>query len=277
MLDLPCARPTSSFQASSAVLCIKGCTATRVGWDVDGTDDDRIGEISLMKDLTKTMEITMRDMDLDDPDAVPDMAKAEAAAQAHASAHAEAEAGVTHPETPPAYDPTTAPPNIPHEKTNSTHDSAAYEKMSGAAYDSPPKAPYVLGDEKMEPGYTPSTSAASTPTNPGGIPYRPALTNMNDEEARAEALAAESAEKKGGKKGLTKEQREELAAYERERREIREKRVETLMKNLIDKVSVLTEVDRPKDVAGDFEEKIKFEVENLKMESFGIEILHCEF
>lgn len=60
-----------------------------------------------------------------------------------------------------------------------------------------------------------------------------------------------------------------------ERRRIREERIETLSKKLVDRISVWTETDKGPDVTIAFREKMRLEVENLKMESFGIEILHA--
>lgn len=80
-------------------------------------------------------------------------------------------------------------------------------------------------------------------------------------------------EKKKG--GLTKEQREELAAYEMERKKVRDERVNTLAEKLVRRISVWTESDKGADVTASFKEQMKLEVENLKMESFGLEILHA--
>jgi hypothetical protein len=77
------------------------------------------------------------------------------------------------------------------------------------------------------------------------------------------------------KAGLTKEQREELAAYELERKKIREERIASLSKKLTDRISVWTETDKATDVTAAFKQKIQLEIENLKMESFGLEILHA--
>ena len=49
----------------------------------------------------------------------------------------------------------------------------------------------------------------------------------------------------------------------------------TLSRKLIDKISVWTETDKGAAVTESFREKMRLEVENLKMESFGIEILHA--
>jgi len=77
------------------------------------------------------------------------------------------------------------------------------------------------------------------------------------------------------KAGLTKEQREELAAYELERKKIRDERVANLAKKLVDRISLWTETDKASDVTAAFKQKINLEIENLKMESFGLEILHA--
>ena len=102
--------------------------------------------------------------------------------------------------------------------------------------------------------------------------------DKSEEEARMDAagLTAEEKElrKKEKRKGLTKEQREELAAYEAERKRIRDERVDTLAKKLLDRISIWTETDKGKDVTKAFQEKTRLECEALKMESFGLEILH---
>ena len=81
--------------------------------------------------------------------------------------------------------------------------------------------------------------------------------------------------RKQKKTGLSKEQREQLAAYELERKKIREERVDMLAKKLLDRISIWTEGDKKADVTKAFQDKIQLEVENLKMESFGLEILHA--
>jgi hypothetical protein len=104
--------------------------------------------------------------------------------------------------------------------------------------------------------------------------------DKSEEQARMEAEGMTDAEKELREKqkkkaGLTKEQREELAAYEMERKKIRDERVANLAKKLIDRISVWTETDKATDVTAAFKEKIHLEIENLKMESFGLEILHA--
>lgn len=115
---------------------------------------------------------------------------------------------------------------------------------------------------------------------PKGIPTRLALMERSEEEARLATAGVSQEEKdlraKERKKGgLSREQREELLAYEQERRRIRDERVATLAKKLTDRLSVWTETDRGSDVTKAFQSKTQLEVENLKMESFGLEILHA--
>lgn len=100
------------------------------------------------------------------------------------------------------------------------------------------------------------------------------------EEAQMEAVGMSAAEKdlrtKEKKKGgLTKEQRAELQAYELERMKVREERISTLAKKLEERISVWTESDRSKETTHAFEMKCKYEAENLKMESFGVELLQA--
>jgi len=129
------------------------------------------------------------------------------------------------------------------------------------------------------------TSSASTANpysqdRPKGISTKLALMERSEEEARQTTAGVSQEEKdlraKERKKGgLSREQREELMAYEQERKRVRDERVATLAKKLTDRVSVWTETDRGADVTRSFRAKTQLEVENLKMESFGLEILHA--
>jgi curved DNA-binding protein CbpA len=225
---------------------------------------DWIGEISLMKDLTKTMEISMREME-----------EEEAAAKAEGSASASTPTAQIHETGTKTAEPSAASPPKAAEDTT----TAAPSVPSSAE---PPK-PFV---ETAEPAAaaaqpTPPASGASTP-RPGGrqIPLRPAIMDKSEEDARLEAAGVTDAEKELREKqkkkgGLTKEQREELAAYEQERKKIRDERVATLAKKLVDRISVWTETDKGSDVTAAFKEKTRLEIENLKMESFGLEIMHA--
>ncbi|KAG5519782.1 hypothetical protein PMAC_000055 [Pneumocystis sp. 'macacae'] len=82
-------------------------------------------------------------------------------------------------------------------------------------------------------------------------------------------------EKHCKKKGLTKEQQAELLAFEKERAITREKRVENLANKLLDRLNIWTESSKDEATTRAFQEKIKYEAENLKMESFGVELLNA--
>jgi hypothetical protein len=233
----------------------------------------RIGEISLMKDLTKTMEISQREME------------EEAAAQAEAE-KVEAEknpAAATAGTTPP---PATTDTAAPSAAAQAKEAEAAAERAGAQPADAPPvyaEAPPVYAENVAESSTAPRAasppSRTSTPKSQG-IPIRAAIMDKSEEDARMEAQGMTDAEKELREKqkkkaGLTKEQREELAAYEMERKKIRDERVANLAKKLVDRISVWTETDKATDVTAAFKEKIHLEIENLKMESFGLEILHA--
>ncbi|KAH7221484.1 X-domain of DnaJ-containing-domain-containing protein [Fusarium oxysporum] len=238
---------------------------------------DWIGEISLMKDLTATMDITMQEE--------------EEAAAAEAAAAAQAEEDF---------------PGTEDAKKESLkeQEQKAEEKVAAAAEHQagPPPPPYAaasVNDDKETKPASPAAPAAGlsadTPqrtdaTSPAPssssrsrtqIPLRPALMDKShedllDAEANKGELTEEELKHKEKKKGgLTKEQREQLAAYEKERAKIRQERVDTLARKLLDRLSVWTETDKGPDVTKAFQEKMRLEVENLKMESFGIDILHA--
>ena len=231
---------------------------------------DWIGEISLMKDLTATMDITMAAAEEEE----------EAAAAAAAAAEAEAAGQSKEGEFPGTEDAIkeslkTAEGAAPAASSSDKKPAPAVvvedEKTAGHAA-APAPAPYP---KSPSPG---PGSGASTPL--GGrtqIPIRPALMDRpSDDAAHDDSVAQDGKRKdKKSKAGLSKEQKEQLAAYEKERALIREQRVATLSQKLLDRLSVWTETDKGKDVTVAFQEKTRLEVEELKMESFGLDILHA--
>ncbi|KAF5988207.1 hypothetical protein FBULB1_1552 [Fusarium bulbicola] len=238
---------------------------------------DWIGEISLMKDLTATMDITMQEE--------------EEAAAAEAAAAAQAEEDFPGTED--------AKKESLKEQEQKAEEKAAAAAEHQAGPPPPPYAAASVTDDKETKPASPAAPAASlsadTPqrtdaTSPAPssssrsrtqIPLRPALMDKShedllDAEANKGELTEEELKHKEKKKGgLTKEQREQLAAYEKERAKIRQERVDTLSRKLLDRLSVWTETDKGSDVTKAFQEKMRLEVENLKMESFGIDILHA--
>jgi hypothetical protein len=198
-----------------------------------------IGEISLMKDLTKTMEI---------------MKEAEDEEETEPAADGDAEAAA-----PASGESADKPPVVATEPGTDSTPATAAEPAASETETS-----------------TPSRSQTSTP-RPKGVPTRLMLTDKSDEDVRLEndTLEQEPKRKEKNKKGgLSPEQKAELAAHEAERKKVRQERVDTLTRKLIDRISVWTETDKGKETTHAFQEKTKYEVENLKMESFGIDILH---
>lgn len=177
---------------------------------------DLIGEISLIKDLTKTMEIAMKEEEGgEDQDT----------AAAHAAAEAKAE-------------------------------GTPYGRQSTASSFS---------------GLTITDAVEKKADSPGVEPTETVASELSQE------MDGSKKSKKKEKKGdqLSQEQKEELEKYEQERKAAREERVKHLVQKLIERLSVWTETDRTDDVTRSFQEKTRIEAENLKMESFGIELLHA--
>jgi len=176
--------------------------------------------------------------------------------------------------------PSTAPP--PPYASDSTPETAAAAAAAAAPSSAPSGAPSSTAPHiPLRPvGVATPDQASSGASTPRRYLGQQAIMDKSEEDARMDAAGLTAEEKELRKKekkkgGLTKEQRERLDAYEKERRKIRDERVETLAKKLIDRISVWTETDKGPDVTKAFEEKIRLEVENLKMESFGLEILHA--
>lgn len=225
---------------------------------------DLIGELTLLKDLTHTMDITMEQMEEEE------LAKN---AEEKLNIHEEKEKDATAA--------TAADISAKEQEATADQPTAASTSTNTNAASHPPPPPYVAGEEAPS---TAAAAAAGGKSSGTSTPQRrylgqQAIMDRSEEDARMDAAGLTQEEKdlqkKKKKGGLTKEQREKLEAYERERRKQREERVNTLAKKLIDRISVWTETDKGPEVTRAFQEKTRLEVENLKMESFGIEILHA--
>lgn len=212
-----------------------------------------------MKDLTKTMDITMQE-GAEEEEEFPGEAAAKEESLASERARATAASGES---------------SFASDKKE--HQPPSYDDVTGATGDE--KRPYP-DEKKPFASSSPSASGTSTPKRSNGIPIRQAIMDVSEEEARLNAAGLTEEEKELRKKdkkkgGLSKAQRDELAAYEKERARIRQERVDTLAKKLVDRISIWTETDKGPDVTKAFQEKTRLEVENLKMESFGLDILHA--
>lgn len=175
----------------------------------------------------------------------------------------------------------TASPATARTSTDRKSSTTPSTATAPSAYTSSPTASTIDPTSGAIP--TPSSTNSENPYSqdrPKGLPTRLALTAESAETSSREATAGVSAEEqrlreKERKQKLTQEQREELRAYELERQRIRDERVKDLSSKLVSRISVWTETDKGDDVTKAFREKIRLEVENLKMESFGLEILHA--
>ena len=97
-----------------------------------------------------------------------------------------------------------------------------------------------------------------------------------DTESAATAVAGK--EKDKGKHKMTPEQREKLEAFEKEKAEKEKKRIEDLTQKLKDRIRPFVEAKNPGDpndsATQQFTKHMKEEAEDLKLESFGVELLH---
>lgn len=221
---------------------------------------DLIGEISLMKDLTHTMEMTAGAEDGEEEfpgteaakEASIEEEKKRAAAAAQGTSSAQGASSSQGASSTPSL-------NIPRPSSSGSTKST----------------PSVPNREKMSASPAPSSSSGPAKR---GIPLRAALKDKSEADILAGEgnLTEDEKNKKGKKKGaLTPEQREKMLEYEREKNRIRKERVETLARKLVDRISVWTETDKGADVTKAFEEKTRLQVDDLKMESFGLDILHA--
>lgn len=221
---------------------------------------DLIGELTLLKDLTTQMDLASemeQEQDL-----------AQAADEKLNLNENKAADGATAP-TQPAAAGSAQPAS---GTTQATPMAAAVSADLGSGHAASETIP--TGSASPAPG-----SGTSTPRPQRRNMTQAAIMDKSEEEARMDAAGLSQEEKdlkrKQKKGGLTKEQREKLDAYEKERNKKRQERVDTLTKKLLDRLSVWTETDKGPEVTAAFQEKIRLETENLKMESFGIEILHA--
>lgn len=199
---------------------------------------DLIGEISLIKDLTKSMEIAVQE-EMDEEEA-----RAEESAESPSDEKKSSTTPTTH-ETSSTVPFETIP--TPSEKAESTPQATAVP----ASDDATDNVSSRLGNLSL-----------------------PAITNGEDENSAA-TTGTETDQKKKKKGKMSAAQKAELDKYAEERKIAHQERVETLTKKLVDRLSVWTETDKSEGVTFAFQEKTRLEAEELKMESFGIEMLHA--
>jgi hypothetical protein len=198
----------------------------------------QIGEISLMKDMTSVAN-TM----LSEEEKEKEKADAAAVDGANPNASTSTAAPSTSTSTSTATDPHLTAPRL-YTPSPPSDDTARPSSLYGA----PP----------------PTSPAAANPTGSVSAPSSP------------QTGPSSSSSKKRTK--LTPEQREKLAAHDRERKRALEARVRMLTDKLIERLRPFVNAKDP-GAQGDpetaaWEAKMRREAEDLKVESFGVEILH---
>ncbi|KAJ6591582.1 X-domain of DnaJ-containing-domain-containing protein [Mycena vulgaris] len=134
-------------------------------------------------------------------------------------------------------------------------------------------------------GGTPSDPPASTSTGgkttPTETPSPPSYTSQTPSSitmhSEADAPLPSAKDKKRNK--MTPEQREKLREQDRERQRVMEARVAMLTTKMIERLRPFVEAKHPGDKDDPetqaFEKKMKREADDLKLESFGVELLHA--
>ncbi|KAL4244398.1 Peroxisomal Protein Import DnaJ [Abortiporus biennis] len=127
---------------------------------------------------------------------------------------------------------------------------------------------------------TPAATAAPQPQHPvpGSSDHGALIASPADSKPGSPAPTKEKVEKPIKKSKISPEQKKKLQELEDERRKNMEERVETLRKKLIDRLRPFVEAKHPGDKDDPetkaFEAKMKREADDLKLESFGVELLH---
>jgi hypothetical protein len=240
-------RTSSVVSASRTTYAFIFAPTTQFECSQISNDPPQIGEISLMKEMT-TVATTM-------------MSEEE-----KAELEKEMNGGVSPsgaPVTPPVAAGTTAEqPSIVIPEAGSATAPAA---PTGAA----PTTATTTDSAAAQPGAltpSPGPSPAPSPAN-GGIaaPTSPSPSDKGKKRAQAPGKP-------------TPEQRKKLQALEDERRKTMEDRVARLTAKLIDRLRPFVDAAKPGDKDDTetqaFEARMKREADDLKLESFGVELLH---
>ncbi|KAI0832088.1 DnaJ-domain-containing protein [Trametes gibbosa] len=213
---------------------------------------DYIGEISLMKEMTSVATTMMTEEE-----------KAEMEREMNDSM-SPASPGVATPLASAQPQTTSAPSTpAPESSTSTSLVATPARDPSPARAASPSTAPTTpLAPE------TPLSASAKSPASSSA-------PNLKDREVHK----PEGREAHGKKRAkITPEQRKKLQDLEEERRKNMEERIETLAKKLVDRLRPFVDAkhpghkDDPETVA--FELKMRREADDLKLESFGVELLH---
>lgn len=207
---------------------------------------DYIGEISLVKDFTSTMDAVMTD---------EEKAEMEAAKAAGESAAAAEDAAATP---------------VAGASASASVPASGDDKASDHSVPASSGASFATGTTAATAGPGPAKADDASSTTSGHL-------NKHDPNVAA-ANAAKAESDKKGKQKLSPEQKAKLEELDNKKEEERKKRIDELTQKLIQRIRPFVEAKHPGD-ANDpetkaFEQKVAVEAEDLKLESFGVEILH---
>ncbi|TFK75008.1 DnaJ-domain-containing protein [Pluteus cervinus] len=214
---------------------------------------DYIGEISIMKDMTSVATTMMTEEEKAEIEKQLNGGGSPAEGSGGPASLAGGSTSNTKPHT--------------HPPTNgSGADAVHHPAPTGSRPSSPRKG-------ASSPPTSPTHSAqlalhtdSATPSILGGASLTPAEKKEQEREAarKRQKIAAENKEK--------------LREHEIERKKVMEKRVQTLAQKMVERLRPFVEAKNPGDKEDPetiaFEEKMKKEADDLKLESFGVELLH---
>ncbi|TFK85102.1 DnaJ-domain-containing protein [Polyporus arcularius HHB13444] len=217
---------------------------------------DYIGEISLMKEMTSVASTMMSDEE-----------KAEIEREM-------GEAGT--PASPPPVSPTPTPTAAPASPLSPRPRPADGPLAPGSALvPSPARSPSPTSAASPGPGTPVPGVEKDSLASASKSPASSSTTNLKDKELQKEK-EKEAHGKKRAK--LSPEQKKKLQELEEERRKNMEERIETLSKKLVDRLRPFVEAQHPgaKDdpETAAFERRMRSEADDMKLESFGVELLH---
>ncbi|KAI0769224.1 X-domain of DnaJ-containing-domain-containing protein [Irpex lacteus] len=149
------------------------------------------------------------------------------------------------------------------------------ENFNGGATTPQPSA---IHSEAASPtaGPIPTTESSSSSLRAESTALTPSPSGENGEDKHLQAKSPK--DKKDKKSKISPEQRQKLQELEAERKKNMEERIESLHKKLIDRLRPFVEAKNPgaqdDPETKSFEERIRREADDLKLESFGVELLH---
>lgn len=239
---LPGSLRTSSAASGSWTTCVRyalGPTSPLT------TGYAQIGEISLMKEMTSVATTMMSDEEKAEMEKELNEGRGPASPSPAAPPH-----GVMP--TSPATSPAAATP-----ATSTPGEAAATAPATASA-----------------------ANGTSTSLTPSPMPS-PGDEQKNLDQKNVAAGAHTHKDKDKRKSKLTPEQKKKLQELEDERRKNMEERINTLAKKLVDRLRPFVHAKRPGDKDDpetlQFEAKMKLEADDLKLESFGVEVsTSCE-